>query len=173
MFSYTYIWKFFTNFYLAKLGLRCKLQEKVHRVTRSYAQSTRLSSTPRLKKIPIFCTTGTYNCIVYVHDHIFFVLLSFYWPGSGNQFTDRDWTFLLLTELVMPFTVRVLQMWQRLVISCDLRAIQTSYTFTHFKELLKQSIFVRLGCQHPLYIHGVCQWPGCDTFCESFQLFMQ
>ncbi|XP_028398262.1 forkhead box protein P1-like [Dendronephthya gigantea] len=28
------------------------------------------------------------------------------------------------------------------------------------------------GCQHPLYIHGVCQWPGCDTFCESFQLFM-
>ncbi|CAB4010545.1 forkhead box P1-like isoform X1 [Paramuricea clavata] len=28
------------------------------------------------------------------------------------------------------------------------------------------------GCQHPLYVHGVCQWPGCDTFCETFQLFM-
>ncbi|XP_046839832.1 forkhead box protein P4-like isoform X3 [Xenia sp. Carnegie-2017] len=28
------------------------------------------------------------------------------------------------------------------------------------------------GCQHPLYRHGICQWPGCDAFCDNFQLFI-
>lgn len=26
---------------------------------------------------------------------------------------------------------------------------------------------------HPLFHHGICQWPGCEAFCENFQQFMQ
>lgn len=25
---------------------------------------------------------------------------------------------------------------------------------------------------HPLYVHGVCKWAGCDTQCESFPAFI-
>lgn len=25
---------------------------------------------------------------------------------------------------------------------------------------------------HPLFHHGICQWPGCEAFCENFQQFM-
>lgn len=28
------------------------------------------------------------------------------------------------------------------------------------------------GRQHPLYLNGVCQWPGCSIFCETFQIFL-
>ncbi|XP_041100074.1 forkhead box protein P1-like, partial [Polyodon spathula] len=26
---------------------------------------------------------------------------------------------------------------------------------------------------HPLYGHGVCKWPGCETICEDFQSFLK
>ncbi|XP_070559492.1 forkhead box protein P1-like isoform X3 [Ptychodera flava] len=26
---------------------------------------------------------------------------------------------------------------------------------------------------HPLYYHGMCKWPGCETMCEDFQAFLK
>jgi hypothetical protein len=27
--------------------------------------------------------------------------------------------------------------------------------------------------QHPLYGHGVCKWPGCESVCEDFPSFLK
>lgn len=27
--------------------------------------------------------------------------------------------------------------------------------------------------QHPLYGHGVCKWPGCESVCEEFSSFLK
>ncbi|XP_041048590.1 forkhead box protein P1-B isoform X4 [Carcharodon carcharias] len=29
------------------------------------------------------------------------------------------------------------------------------------------------GCNHPLYGHGVCKWPGCEAVCEDFGQFLK
>lgn len=26
---------------------------------------------------------------------------------------------------------------------------------------------------HPLYAHGMCKWPGCETVCEDFLSFLK
>lgn len=26
---------------------------------------------------------------------------------------------------------------------------------------------------HPLYGHGVCKWPGCETVCDDFSSFLK
>lgn len=27
--------------------------------------------------------------------------------------------------------------------------------------------------QHPLYGHGVCKWPGCESVCDDFPAFLK
>ncbi|XP_078270631.1 forkhead box protein P1-B isoform X1 [Rhinoraja longicauda] len=29
------------------------------------------------------------------------------------------------------------------------------------------------GCNHPLYGHGVCKWPGCESLCDEFGQFLK
>uniref|UniRef100_A0A8C6LZ76 Forkhead box P2 n=1 Tax=Nothobranchius furzeri TaxID=105023 RepID=A0A8C6LZ76_NOTFU len=39
--------------------------------------------------------------------------------------------------------------------------------------LLSDSLHEEGGGTHPLYGHGVCKWPGCETMCEDFGQFLK
>jgi len=31
----------------------------------------------------------------------------------------------------------------------------------------------QISQQHPLYGHGVCKWPGCESVCDDFASFLK
>lgn len=45
-----------------------------------------------------------------------------------------------------------------------------------WREKFKFNLFIFLYFlvqRHPLLVYNVCQWPGCEAYCESFQQFVQ
>uniref|UniRef100_A0A3Q3VVX0 Fork-head domain-containing protein n=1 Tax=Mola mola TaxID=94237 RepID=A0A3Q3VVX0_MOLML len=48
-----------------------------------------------------------------------------------------------------------------------------SPVLNHRRERERDSLHEESGGTHPLYGHGVCKWPGCESICEDFGQFLK